>query len=153
MKHNHALFIDFAKRVAEESKAIRMKVGAVLARNGDILTFGYNGTPPGWDNTCEFWAPDVDEYGNQLPPVLVTRNDVVHAEMNVIKKMARKKDTIEGATLYLTLSPCKECAKLFLGIGLKEVIYIDEYRSSEGIELLRKDGINVTKWTGEICDS
>lgn len=153
MKHNHKLFLDIAKRVAEESSALRLKVGAVIARDGSIVDFGYNGTPPGADNDCEVRIfPSLDSIGEQFPMYdsktgmnyrLDTKPDVIHAEMNAILKCAKLGKSTKGATLYLTHNPCCECAKAIIASGIVEVWYLDSYRSLLGIEVLRKNGVKV----------
>lgn len=168
MKHNHALFMDLALRVAQESYGVRDKVGAILARDGNILAYGYNGTPEGWDNCCEtteveyFNNPEqAEQYllsglgwslGKNPGTVerLVTKPEVVHAEMNILKKMANSSQVVRGASLYCTRSPCQNCATAFIGMGLKEVFYKYEYRSLAGISLFQKDGVNVFNWD-EFC--
>ena len=94
------LYMDIAERVAQLSHAERKKVGAVLVRDGNILAFGYNGTPSGFDNACE-----CDN---------ITKREVLHAESNAIAKVARSTESAEGSSLYVTLSPCFECAKLII---------------------------------------
>lgn len=124
--------MDIAVRVANESSAERLKVGAVIAKDGSLIEFGYNGTPPGWDNCCE-----IDN---------ITRPEVIHAEMNALMKCARLGKSVLGATLYLTHAPCLEnCAKHILASGISEVWYLHDYRSSEGVELLRQGGVSVFK--------
>lgn len=133
--------MDITNRVAQESSAVRAKVGAVIAKDGNILAYGYNGTAPGWDNTCEYLVPDFDESGNELPPVLVTRSEVIHAEIACISKCARAGIPIEGATLYLTLSPCIKCATTIIMCGIKEVFFKELYRDDAGVIALNNYGI------------
>jgi len=116
--------MNMAKEVATLSYCERHKVGAVLVKDDNVIGFGYNGTPKNMDNNCE---------ENK-----VTKDEVIHAEMNAILKAARHGYAVSGATLYLTLSPCKECSKLILQSGVKRVIYLQEYRNTEGLELLKK---------------
>jgi len=94
----------------------------VLVKDGNVISFGYNGTPAGMDNGCE---------ENN-----VTKDEVVHAEMNSILKAAKSGNAVEGSTLYLTLSPCKECSKLILQSGVKKVVYLNTYRNLDGIQFL-----------------
>lgn len=115
-------FINIAKEVGTLSHCTRSKVGAVLVKDGNLISFGYNGTPAGMDNCCE---------ENN-----VTKDEVVHAEMNAILKAAKSGNAVEGSTLYLTLSPCKECSKLILQSGVKKVVYLNTYRNLEGIQFL-----------------
>ena len=127
------------------SYARRRKVGAVLAREEQILSIGYNGTLPGEENSCEIPVPDYDENGNRLEDVWVTHGDVIHAEKNCISKMLYSHETTEGATLFVTLSPCKNCALDIILAKIKEVFYLEEYRDLTGVEFLRKRGIPCTK--------
>jgi dCMP deaminase len=128
-------YIDVATRTAERSKARRLKVGAVLVSTDRIMGIGYNGTPEGWDNNCE---DDVD--GS-----LVTKPEVIHAEMNSLFKFLANGISAKGATMFLTLSPCIECAKALLLAKLSGVYYVEEYRSGAGAEFLRKAGIPVVR--------
>ncbi len=115
---------------AENSYCRRRKVGALLVKEKMIISDGYNGTPSGFENVCE------DESG-------VTKPYVLHAEANAITKVARSNNSSEGATLYVTSSPCIECAKLIIQAGIKRVVYADSYRLSDGIELLQRAGIEL----------
>jgi dCMP deaminase len=108
----------------------RKQVGAIIVRDRMIISDGYNGTPSGFENCCE------DEDG-------LTRWDVLHAEANAILKVARSTQSCEGATLYITLSPCKECSKLIHQSGIKRVVYHNGYRDDSGIQFLLKAGIEV----------
>jgi dCMP deaminase len=113
---------------AENSYCIRRKVGALLVKDKMIISDGYNGTPSGFENICE------DENN-------VTKPYVLHAEANAITKVARSNNSSEGATLYVTSSPCIECAKLIIQAGIKRVVYADAYRLSDGIELLKRANV------------
>ena len=115
---------------SENSYCKRRKVGALLVKNKMIISDGYNGTPSGFENVCE------DESN-------VTKPYVLHAEANAITKVARSGNSSEGATLYVTSSPCIECAKLIIQAGIKRVVYADSYRLSDGIELLQRAGIEL----------
>lgn len=121
-------------RIAREWGALsyckRKQVGAIIVKDRMIISDGYNGTPSGFDNCCE------DENG-------LTRWDVLHAEANAILKVARSTQSCEGATLYITLSPCKECSKLIHQSGIKRVVYYNGYRDDSGIQFLIKAGIDV----------
>ncbi|WP_281238094.1 deoxycytidylate deaminase [Flavobacterium praedii] len=108
----------------------RKQVGAIIVRDRMIISDGYNGTPSGFENCCE------DEDG-------LTRWDVLHAEANAILKVARSTQSCEGATLYITLSPCKECSKLIHQSGIKRVVYHNGYRDDSGVQFLIKAGIEV----------
>lgn len=113
---------------AENSYCTRRKVGAIIVRDKMIISDGYNGTPAGFENVCE------DENG-------VTRPYVLHAEANAITKVARSNNSSEGATLYVTASPCLECAKLIIQAGIRRVVFNEYYRLADGIDLMRRAGI------------
>ena len=115
---------------AENSYCERRKVGALVVKNNMIISDGYNGTPTGFENVCE------DENNVSKPYVL-------HAEANAITKLARSSNSSDGATLYVTASPCIECAKLIIQSGIKRVIYTEKYRLTDGIDLLERAGIEV----------
>lgn len=115
---------------AENSYCKRRKVGALLVKNNMIISDGYNGTPAGFKNICE------DSSDSTLPYVL-------HAEANAITKVARSSNSSEDSTLYVTTSPCMECSKLIIQAGIRRVVFSDLYRISDGIELLKKAGIEV----------
>lgn len=117
---------------ANNSYCKRRKVGALLVKDRMIISDGYNGTPAGFENICE------DETGATKPYVL-------HAEANAISKIAKSGNSSEGATLYVTASPCLECAKLIIQSGIKRVVYRDEYRLKDGIELLERAGVEIVK--------
>lgn len=155
------LYMDFAERVAQLSYAERKKVGAVIV-NDDTIVYGYNGTPAGWDNCCESkqymdidaggWL-SPDEIYEQWPLEdadgrryrLKTKPEVLHAEMNALSKIARTTVSSTGATLFVTLAPCIECAKAIYQAGVSKVIYSNDYRSSDGVDFLKKCGIEVIK--------
>lgn len=118
------VFINIAKETSTLSHCVRSKVGAVLVRDGNIISFGYNGTPSGMDNHCE-------ENG-------ITLNHVIHAEVNAVLKAAKTGNSVDGSTLYLTLSPCLDCSKVILQSGIKRVVYLNEYRNPEGIDFLKQ---------------
>ncbi|MBQ6190018.1 MAG: dCMP deaminase family protein [Bacteroidaceae bacterium] len=115
---------------AENSYCQRRQVGALIVKDKMIISDGYNGTPSGFENVCE------DENG-------LTKPYVLHAEANAITKIARSGNNSDGATLYVTDSPCIECAKLIIQSGITRVIYAREYRLTEGVDLLRRAGIEV----------
>ncbi len=121
---------------AENSYCKRRQVGALLVKNKMIISDGYNGTPSGFDNNCE------DENNSSFPYVL-------HAEANAITKVARSNNSSDGATLYVTASPCIECAKLIIQAGIKRVVYGEQYRLLDGVDLLRKAGIDVSQIESE----
>jgi len=117
-------FINIAKEVGTLSYCTRSKVGAVLVKDGNVISFGYNGTPAGMDNGCE----END----------VTKDEVIHAEMNAILKAAKSGNAVDGSTLYLSLSPCQNCCKLIIQSGIKRVVYLEGYRDLKPIEFLSK---------------
>jgi dCMP deaminase len=123
-------YIRMATILAENSYCTRRQVGALIVKNQRIISDGYNGTPAGFENICE------DENN-------VTKPYVLHAEANAITKIARSNNSSEGATLYVTASPCIECAKLIIQAGIKRVVYSEKYRLEDGLELLRKANIEV----------
>lgn len=121
-------YLEMAQVWAKNSYCKRRQVGALIVKDRMIISDGYNGTPSGFENVCE------DENG-------ITKPYVLHAEANAISKVAKSGNSSEGATLYVTASPCMECAKLIIQAGIKRVVYMDEYRLLDGIELLRRAGI------------
>ena len=123
-------YMRMARIWAENSYCKRRQVGALLVKNKMIISDGYNGTPSGFENICE------DDNNVSKPYVL-------HAEANAITKVARSHNSSDGATLYVTASPCIECAKLIIQSGIKRVVYGENYRIMDGIELLKRDNIEV----------
>ena len=121
-------YLQMARVWAENSYCVRRKVGALLVKDKMIISDGYNGTPAGFENICE------DDMGTTKPYVL-------HAEANAITKVAKSANNCDGSTLYVTASPGIECAKLIIQAGIKRVVYADPYRNDDGIQLLRKVGI------------
>ena len=124
------LYMRMARVWAENSYCIRRQVGALMVKDQRIISDGYNGTPSGFENVCE------DENNVSKPYVL-------HAEANAISKVARSHNSSDGATLYVTASPCIECAKLIIQAGIRRVVYGELYRLTDGIDLLRRAGIEV----------
>ena len=148
------VFLNIAKEIANLSYCTRSKVGAVIVKDGNIISFGYNGMPKSMDNCCEDkmymaydaggWI-DVDTIEETWPFKdhlgqyrLITKSEVIHAESNAIIKAAKTGSAVDGSTLYLTLSPCLDCSKLILQSGIKRVVYLNEYRSTEGIDFLKQ---------------
>ena len=123
-------YLRMASIWAENSYCNRRKVGALIVKDKMIISDGYNGTPSGFENVCE------DENG-------VTKPYVLHAEANAITKIARSGNNSDGATLYVTDSPCIECAKLIIQSGIKRVIFARQYRLTDGVDLLKRAGIEV----------
>lgn len=123
-------YLRMARIWAENSYCQRRQVGALVVKDQRIISDGYNGTPSGFENQCE------DEQG-------VTHPYVLHAEANAITKLARSSNNSDGATLYVTASPCIECAKLIIQAGIKRVVYGEKYRLDDGLNLLKKASIKV----------
>lgn len=121
-------YLRMARIWAENSYCTRRKVGALIVDGSMIISDGFNGTPSGFENVCE------DENG-------LTKPYVLHAEANAISKVARCNNSSQGATLYVTTAPCMECSKLIIQAGIKRVVYNENYRISDGIDLLRRAGV------------
>lgn len=132
MEKFDASYMEMAAIWAKNSYCRRRQVGALIVKDRMIISDGYNGTPSGFENVCE------DEHG-------VTKPYVLHAEANAITKVAKSGNSSEGATLYVTAAPCIECAKLIIQSGIKRLVYRDEYRLTDGVDLLRRAGITVEK--------
>jgi len=126
-------YLRMASIWAENSYCTRRQVGAIMVKDKTIISDGYNGTPCGFENICE------DEQTGHTKPY------VLHAEANAITKVARSSANSDGSTLYVTSSPCIECAKLIIQAGIKRVVYCDEYRLDDGVKLLERAGIEVVK--------
>jgi dCMP deaminase len=129
-------YLEMAFVWAKNSYCERRKVGALIVKDRMIISDGYNGTPAGFENICE-----DDEN--------VTKSYVLHAEANAITKVAKSNNSSEGATLYVTDSPCIECSKLIIQAGISRVVYAREYRVKDGLELLQRAGIELLKLNGE----
>ena len=123
-------YLRMARIWSENSYCQRRRVGALIVKDNRIISDGYNGTPSGFENVCE----DEDH---------LTKPYVLHAEANAITKIARSNNNSDGSTLYVTDSPCVECSKLIIQAGIRRVVYAREYRLTDGIELLRRAGIEV----------
>jgi dCMP deaminase len=123
-------YLRMAKEWAKLSHCKRKQVGSLIVKNNTIVSDGYNGTPSGFTNACE------DEDGN-------THWYVLHAEANAILKVAKSTQNAEDATLYVTLSPCKECSKLIIQAGIKRVVFLDQYKDDSGTQFLKEFGIDV----------
>ena len=127
-------YLEMARVWAKNSYCTRRKVGALLVKDRMIISDGFNGTPSGFENICED------------PATGKTKPYVLHAEANAISKVAKSGNNSEGATLYVTDAPCLECAKLIIQAGIRRVVYVIEYSVRDGIELLRRAGIEVCKY-------
>jgi dCMP deaminase len=152
-------YMKTAETFAELSHAKRLHVGAIVVKDDRIISIGYNGMPAGWENDCEYkeypdrydkhaeWAdlyfplqePDGTYYR------LKTRPEVLHAERNALDKLAKGNEGGAGATMFITHAPCLECAKSIYGAGIQQVFYGEEYRSTDGIEFLKKCGVEITQ--------
>ncbi len=124
-------YMEVAKTFANLSTAKRLQVGAIVVKDDRIISIGYNGMPSGWDNCCEHEGK--------------TKPEVLHAESNCIAKLAKSSESGEGATMFITHSPCMDCAKLIYQSGITTVYYENEYRSTQGVEFLNKSNIKVKK--------
>ena len=125
-------YLKMALEWAKLSHCERKQVGALIVKDRMIISDGYNGTPTGYDNCCE------DDIGK-------TRWYVLHAEANALTKIAKSNHNANGATLYITLSPCKECSKLILQAGIKRVVYLNAYKDDSGLKFLEQSGIELSK--------
>lgn len=163
------LYMDWARRVAQLSYARRLNVGAVVVKDDTVISYGYNGMPAGWDNDCENVELMDSDAGGWLSPLevieqwpyegkfwingeevdtryrLKTKSEVLHAESNAIAKLARSNNSGLDADIFITHSPCIECAKLIYQSGIRNVFYRENYRDNTGIDFLQKSGVNVTK--------
>jgi dCMP deaminase len=141
MKSKHiTAYMKTAETFAECSTAKRAKVGAIIVKDDRIISIGYNGMPSGWDNNCE------NEIGvHKGEPVLKTKPQVLHAEMNAISKVARSSESSQDAVMFITHAPCHDCAKMIYQSGISSVYYRTTYRDSTGIEFLEQCNIPVTQ--------
>ena len=163
------LYMDLATRIAEMSYAKRLHVGSVIVKNSNIISFGWNGMPTGWDNECEdkeYMSSDAGGWldpneieeqwpmqEQQLPKEnnhwrrynLKTKKEVLHAEQNALAKLAKSTESGNGATMFVTHAPCLDCAKLIFQSGINSVLYRNSYKSDDGINFLAKAGVIVEK--------
>jgi len=128
-------YMRMAEELSKLSYAERKKVGCLIVKDTQIISEGYNGTPTGFDNACEYYN-HVDE--------MYTKPEVLHAESNAITKLARSTNSSSDSTLYVTLAPCFDCSKLIIQAGVKRLVYKDTYRK-DGLALLDKAGVNVSQ--------
>ncbi len=161
-------YMDVAARFAQLSSAVRLQVGAIVVKDDRIISIGYNGMPAGWDNNCEdvewcsgggWLSPEeieagwpytghyLDADGNIVEGRyrLKTKPEVLHAESNAIAKLARCGESGEDSSIFVTHSPCLDCAKLIYQSGIKQVYYKHDYRSSDGVDFLKKCNVGVEK--------
>jgi dCMP deaminase len=126
-------YLRMASEWSQLSHCLRKQVGALIVKDGQIIADGYNGTPSGFENTCETESGETKWY-------------VLHAEANAIMKVAKSPNNADNATLYLTMSPCKDCSKLVHQAGIKRVVYLDKYKDTAGLELLEQANVEVVQF-------
>jgi dCMP deaminase len=165
------IYMQMAYQTAKLSYAQRRRVGCIIVKDEQIVSFGYNGTPHGFDNICEETVLEIQHYENPdvamtlseehgfscengccTREVQTTKREVLHAESNAITKLAKSTMTSNGADLYTTTAPCFDCAKLIIQAGIKRVYYSEDYRDMSGVELLKKTNIEVKEvicWNAE----
>lgn len=133
--------MNLATECANMSRARRLQVGAVIVKDDNILSFGWNGTPKGWDNNCEdeIWNPHDGDF------TLKTKPEVLHAEMNALMKLTRSNASSNESSMFITHAPCIDCAKGIYQAGIKNIYFRDIYRSSDGINFLSKCEVTITK--------
>lgn len=162
-------YMDVAERTSKLSYAIRLQVGAVIVKENRILSYGYNGMPTGWDNECEYkdymsrdvggWL-DPEEIEERWPIIeydpevesnrryrLVTKDEVLHAEMNALAKVSGSSESSQNSIMFSTHAPCIHCAKGIFQAGIKNLFYRDTYRDQAGLEFLEKGGIIVNRYS------
>lgn len=166
------LYMDLAGRIAEMSHAVRLKVGCLLVKDGNIISFGWNGMPAGWDNGCEDREFMPFDGGGMLDPTeiwhqwpfegkfwidgnvvdaryrLVTKPEVLHSEANCLMKLAKTNGSALGSTMFCTHAPCMGCAKLIYGAGVTKLLYRDTYRDNSGLEFLDRSGVAIEHFGG-----
>jgi len=143
------LYMDWAKRCAEVSHARRLHVGAVIVKDDTVISYGYNGMPAGWDNNCE----EEIKWPNGDIKFLTTKPEVLHAESNAIAKLARSNNSGLGADLFVTHSPCLDCAKLIYQSGIRRVYFGENYRDDSGIKFLEKSRVEVIQPRLDVPDT
>lgn len=165
-------YMDVAERTSKLSYAIRLQVGAVIVKENRILSYGYNGMPTGWDNECEYkdymsrdaggWLdPEeiyerwpFEEYSSEVENNrryrLVTKDEVLHAEMNALAKVSSSSESSQDSIMFSTHAPCIHCAKGIFQAGIKNLFYRDTYRDQAGLEFLEKGGIIVNRYSTSI---
>jgi dCMP deaminase len=150
-------FMDTAERFSQLSSANRLKVGAIIVKDDRIISIGYNGMPAGWTNECEYkvyadaWSIDNNQWDYQEEDGtmynLKTKPEVIHAEANALSKLAKGTESGKDSTMFLTHAPCIDCAKQIYTTGINSVFYRNSYRDENGIEFLKKCGVEVQKIT------
>ena len=143
------MYLDIADRLAKESHAVRLKVGAVFVSPDGVMSTGINGLPPGGDNLCEYetWVPR-----NEGKVHTVTKPEVSHAEENLFSKLMKQGVSTKDGAMFLTHAPCIHCAKIIVGAGIREVYYTNEYRAQNGVDWLKKNNV-LTKSKVDFVDS
>ena len=144
-------YMDVAERFAQLSSAVRLNVGAIVVKDDRIISIGYNGMPSGWDNNCEIEIENehLKKYPNPHQHHVIelkSKPEVLHAETNAIAKLARSPESGEGATMFITHSPCLDCAKLIYQSGITSVHYENEYRDTAGVDFLKQCDVNVFRF-------
>jgi len=141
LKHKFVMaHMKVAETYANLSSAIKLKVGSIVVKNDRIISIGYNGTPAGWDNSCE-----DHNYVDDFHVELTTKPEVIHAEANAIAKLAKSSESGEDAVMFVTHAPCIECAKIIYSSGIKKVYYKHVYRNELGISFLTKCGVEIER--------
>lgn len=130
-------YLSMAETWSQLSKAKRKKVGCLIVKDGSIISDGYNGTPKGFDNTCEHQDPTLS-FSH-----MITKPEVLHAESNAITKLSKSTQSSAGSTMYITISPCVDCSKLIIQSSISRVVFGSIYRDESGVNLLKKAGISV----------
>lgn len=133
-------YLNICQVWSELSRARRKKVGCIIVKDGSIISDGYNGTPCGFDNNCEI---QLDEFDSNS---LLTKPEVLHAESNAITKLAKSTQSSIGSTMYITIAPCVECAKLIIQSGISRVVYKNSYKNEDGVQLLKQAKIEVKSY-------
>jgi dCMP deaminase len=150
-------YMSIAQQVSQMSQAKRLKVGSILVKEGNIISFGWNGMPSGWDNNCEdnIFVLDEEVMGTNMTSLGYTQTDkgnwiktktkpeVIHSEANCLMKVTKSNQSSDGSTMFLTHAPCIDCAKQVYTAGIKKVYYRNSYRDTQGVDFLEKCGIEV----------
>jgi dCMP deaminase len=149
-KRYNEFYMDIAHRVSQMSYAERLKVGSILVKDGNIISFGWNGMPAGWDNNCEEKNVVQEKISTGVFKMtkkteLKTRPEVLHAEQNTLMKVTKSTNSSEDADMFITHAPCIECAKSIFQSGIRRIFYKDTYRSEDGINFLQKCDVEVIR--------
>ena len=152
-------YMSIAQQVSQMSQAKRLKVGSILVKEGNIISFGWNGMPSGWDNNCEdnIFVLDEEVMGTNMTSLGYTQTDkgnwiktktkpeVIHSEANCLMKVTKSNQSSDGSTMFLTHAPCIDCAKQMYTAGIKQVYYRDTYKNDDGLTFLEKCDVVVSK--------